>query len=58
MTSFPRAVSSPVFSSIRRARFCLPTKKPGAMAFTRMPCGANSLAAAMVRLSTPALAAS
>ena len=33
-------------------------EEPGAIAFTRMPFGANSFAAAMVRFSTPALAAS
>ena len=52
----PRAVSAPDSSS-RSARFCSPTKKPGATAFTRTPCGASSTASHRVRFSTAAFAA-
>ena len=40
------------------ARFRFPMKNPGTIALTRMPCGANSLAKACLRSSTPALTAS
>ena len=54
----PRSVSSPVAWSMSSALFWFPRKNPGASAFTRIPWGANSLAVAMVRLWTAALAAS
>ena len=52
----PRAVNAPDSSS-RSARFCSPTKKPGATAFTRTPRGASSTASHRVRFSTAAFAA-
>ena len=52
----PRAVSAPDSSS-SSARFCSPTKKPGATALTRTPCDASSTASQRVRFSTAAFAA-
>ena len=36
MIVWPRSVSSPVFSSVNRNRFCSVRKNPGAIAFTRI----------------------
>jgi len=36
VTVLPRGVRAPVFSSVRRKRFCSVRKKPGAMALTRI----------------------
>ncbi len=43
-------------SSERSFRFCSAGKKPGAIALTRMPCGASSRARYWVRLLRPAFA--
>lgn len=59
ITDSPRGVRVPS-GLVRRARFWLVTKKPGAMALTRMP-GVNFLATSVarnaVKLEIPALAA-
>src|SRR5919198_521680 len=60
MMLWPRAVSRPVPSSVRRKRFCSVRKKPGAMALTRMRgeySVARCTASHCVKLLTPAFAA-
>src|SRR5690606_21490018 len=42
-------------SALKILRFCSAGKKPGIIAFTRMPCGANSRAKYCVTLLMPAL---